>query len=1390
MPQDQDPKLDNGEQKLNSGAPGASGHPSSPAAKGDAQQKAAKADEFDGALAQLRSDRDDEEEDERFVEQDSRSVETHRPDDRIVVAAAGGALYEEAAGNSAREDLTLIGDDLAEDGDSGGDAEGRSGQRDDGADSVLLGERGSSLLTAAAPETVEAPSGRENPAEGPSGGIARPQDVQSQASPTESDDDDAGQGAAPTLEAAPLTDNEDQQDDESAEEETDDGAPEGPPVQDEDEAPTDIWMSETSLAENADGAVIGTLGVADADSTSHSYSVSDPRFEVVGSTLKLKDGVSLDYEAEGGSLSVTVTVTDSDGNSYSEAFTLTLTDENDSGQVFTSGGSASASENVSDGVVIYTAAATDIDTTGEAITFSLTDDAGGLFEIDPNTGEVTLTDGLSLDFDTMASHDITIQSSDGVNTTNHTVTITVDDIAEAVTLADGGVVFNDDGVSEISITGGDGDDTINALDGDDLISGGAGDDAIDGGDGADIVQFSGNWADYTITENAGVYTVVHKNAGADGTDTVTNVETFRFADGDVAAADVLNDGPVANADAGSLAEDAVSVSGDVLANDTDADISAGVADTLTVAEIGGEAGDVGSAVTGTYGSVTLNADGSYSYSLDNGNGAVQALNVGDSLTDSFTYTVTDEHGATSTATLSITIDGTNDGPVANADAASIAEDAASVAGDVLSNDTDADTGATLTVAEIGGQAGDVGNAVAGSYGSVTLNADGSYSYSLDNGNGAVQALNVGDSLTDSFTYTVTDEHGATSTATLSITIDGTNDGPVANADAASIAEDAASVAGDVLSNDTDADTGATLTVAEIGGQAGDVGNAVAGSYGSVTLNADGSYSYSLDNGNGAVQALNVGDSLTDSFTYTVTDEHGATSTATLSITIDGTNDGPVANADAASIGVGDRPVIGPIDGDGERGGGGGAMLIRHRVGEAIRQAVADIQRLHRAIAIVEAVGIGAIGVQRHRAVASRNRIADIARLAADLGDSERGAGIGVGVVAQHIARDGGRIFRDAGRIGVGDRPVIGPIDGDGERGGGGGAMLIRHRVGEAVRQAVADIQRLHRAIAIVEAVGIGAIGVQRHRAVASRNRIADIARLAADLGDSEGCAGIGVGVVAQHIARDGGRIFRDAGRIGVGDRPVIGPIDGDGERGGGGGAMLIRHRVGEAVRQAVADIQRLHRAIAIVEAVGIGAIGVQRHRAVASRNRIADIARLAADLGDSEGCAGIGVGVVAQHIARDGGRIFRDAGRIGVGDRPVIGPIDGDGERGGGGGAMLIRHRVGEAVRQAVADIQRLHRAIAIVEAVGIGAIGVQRHRAVASRNRMPTSPAWPPISATVRVAPVSASVSLLSTSPATEAASSAMLAASALATGPSLVPSMVMESVAVEVAPCSSVTV
>ena len=96
---------------------------------------------------------------------------------------------------------------------------------------------------------------------------------------------------------------------------------------------------------------------------------------------------------------------------------------------------------------------------------------------------------------------------------------------------------------------------------------------------------------------------------------------------------------------------------------------------------------------------------------------------------------------------------------------------------------------------------------------------------------------------------------------------------------------AAPVTGNVLTNDTDVD-GDALTVTTTGAQAG--------SYGSVTIAANGVYSYALNNANPAVQALGVGETLTETFSYSISDGNGGTATSTLTITITGTNDGPVA----------------------------------------------------------------------------------------------------------------------------------------------------------------------------------------------------------------------------------------------------------------------------------------------------------------------------------------------------------------------------------------------------------------------------------------------------------------------------------------------------------------
>src|SRR5205085_1132043 len=105
-------------------------------------------------------------------------------------------------------------------------------------------------------------------------------------------------------------------------------------------------------------------------------------------------------------------------------------------------------------------------------------------------------------------------------------------------------------------------------------------------------------------------------------------------------------------------------------------------------------------------------------------------------------------------------------------------------------------------------------------------------------------------------------------------------------------------------NDTDVDTGATRAVSAVAGLAGNVGTAVVGTYGSVTINANGSYSYVLNNADPDTNALSQGQVVTDQFTYTVVDDFGATSSTTLTITITGTNDSPViTNAAAAAAGT-------------------------------------------------------------------------------------------------------------------------------------------------------------------------------------------------------------------------------------------------------------------------------------------------------------------------------------------------------------------------------------------------------------------------------------------------------------------------------------------------------
>jgi VCBS repeat-containing protein len=353
----------------------------------------------------------------------------------------------------------------------------------------------------------------------------------------------------------------------------------------------------------------------------------------------------------------------------------------------------------------------------------------------------------------------------------------------------------------------------------------------------------------------------------------------------------------------------VNPSGNVLSNDTDLE-----GDVLSVVEISTSSttGVVGQPLQGLYGTLTLNADGSWTYQVDNSLAAVEALRTPDqTLTEVFTYSIHDRYNAASSSTLTIVIRGANDTPVAQDDNA-IAVEAGGVnngtpgvspTGNVLANDTDVDsiangeTRQVLSVSAANGRSTNAGGVLQGLYGTLLLNADGSYQYVVDNNNPTVQALRTaGETLQEVFTYRMRDTAGATSDARLNVTIQGANDNPVARDDSNSASDQvpAPQTRGNVLPNDSDVDGGDSLTVTGIrtgqeagSGTAGVVGQPIAGRYGTLILNADGSYTYTIDLSNREVlAAAGLGQILKDYFTYTISDLAGATDDAQLTITLD------------------------------------------------------------------------------------------------------------------------------------------------------------------------------------------------------------------------------------------------------------------------------------------------------------------------------------------------------------------------------------------------------------------------------------------------------------------------------------------------------------------------
>ena len=205
-------------------------------------------------------------------------------------------------------------------------------------------------------------------------------------------------------------------------------------VGDRNEAPTDIALSASNVAEGAaGGTIVGTLlGVVDPDAgDTHTFSLLDDaggRFQLVGDNLQVLDGTLLDFESATSHI-VSVRVADAGGLTYDKTLTIDVTNANEAPTDFTLSASA-VTENASVGTIIGTLLnAVDPDA-GDTHTYSLTNDAGGRFQIVGNTLQVA--DGTLLDFEGATSHAVTVRVTDaGGLFHDRTFTIDVTDVNDA-----------------------------------------------------------------------------------------------------------------------------------------------------------------------------------------------------------------------------------------------------------------------------------------------------------------------------------------------------------------------------------------------------------------------------------------------------------------------------------------------------------------------------------------------------------------------------------------------------------------------------------------------------------------------------------------------------------------------------------------------------------------------------------------------------------------------------------------------------------------------------------------------------------------------------------------------------------------------------------------------
>ncbi|TMJ61059.1 MAG: hypothetical protein E6G82_09025, partial [Alphaproteobacteria bacterium] len=288
----------------------------------------------------------------------------------------------------------------------------------------------------------------------------------------------------------------------------------------------------------------------------------------------------------------------------------------------------------------------------------------------------------------------------------------------------------------------------------------------------------------------------------------------------------------------------------------------------------------------------------WSFTLADNNPVLQSLAKGQTITQIYTVTITDNNGAAVTQDVTVTLLGTNDAPIITSqDLVGAVTEQVTPTGNVSDSGVIGFTDLDLIDVHLSSP---VGTPVGVTLGTLTVAKDadttgtgtgGQLTWTYTVADSAIASLGAGQTKVESFTITLDDQNGGVINKQIDVTITGTNDVPViGGVSIGSVTEDngaAGIVAGDLT-------TGGALTIADVdAGQSNfaiQAGTAGSNHHGTFTLAANGNWTYSGDNTQAAIQQLGAGQTLTDSFTAVSSD---GSNSQLVTVTIHGTNDVPV-----------------------------------------------------------------------------------------------------------------------------------------------------------------------------------------------------------------------------------------------------------------------------------------------------------------------------------------------------------------------------------------------------------------------------------------------------------------------------------------------------------------